>query len=107
MSGLVLSPGDWIAIGIGAMASFRWCVDLIGRWLSRNTEEAKADAAGLSLLRHDFDIHVAQDDVKFGWIKDTLERMERQLTQMQSQIRFVAIGGNDHIQEIPSRKMAP
>lgn len=100
MNQMVITSGDWIAIGIGAMASFRWAVDAIGKWLTRNTEDAKTDAAGLALLRHDHDIHVAADDLKFEWIKESLERMERQLSQLQSQVRFVAVGAQNRIHEI-------
>lgn len=106
MSAMTLSPGDWIAVGIGSMASLRWCADLIGKWLTRNSEDAKADEKNLNLLRHDFDIHVAEDRRDFGWLKETLERMERQIGQMQSQIRFVASGGNDQVRELHKRSQS-
>ncbi len=56
--------------------------------------------AALALLREEFVIYRASNDMAHKAVGDTLDRQGRMLEQMQAQIRNVALGGADAMVEL-------
>lgn len=86
-----LSPGDWIAVIFGSLALMRWGMEFFGKGTEKRTAHEEDVEQKLVQLRSDFAAHEREDKVKFDFIKDTLERIERRIEGLQSQMRYVAI----------------
>lgn len=88
---ITLSPGDWIAVIFGGLALLRWATEFLGRRGEKAGEHEEDQERKIVQFRSDFVAHEREDKVKFDFIKDTLERIERRIEGLQSQMRFVAI----------------
>ena len=95
-----LSSGDWVAVAVGLGASMRWVVDIVKSWVGDRRHEDREDERALATLRSDFDIHVSEDRLTFSWLKETLERIERNIGALQRQISSVATHQPARIYEI-------
>lgn len=93
---MIFSNGDWIASVVGGFAFFKW---LMGRFNQTKEKEQTHDQLQddkLIQLRSDFAAHEREDSVQLKWIRDSLERIERRVENLQSQMRNVAI---EHFKE--------
>jgi hypothetical protein len=99
-----LSSGDWIAIVMGGAAIVRWCIEIVHNWVGERRQEDMADEKALVALKSAFDVHVAEDRLMYKWLKEELTNISRSVGQLQSQMRFVSTGPNDHIYGLGKNK---
>jgi len=91
------STGDIIACVIGGFALLRWLIDWIRKRGESQTTYMDSEEHKLGQLRTDFDVHKAEDAQQFTWIKDSLQRIERRVENLQSQMRFLSTGTNNQV----------
>jgi hypothetical protein len=96
----VLGTGDIIAIVLGSIAVLRWVVDIVVKLRGDDKTEDRIVAAQLTQIKSDLAAHEAADRIEFRWIRESLERVERGVGNVQSQIRFVASHGPGRIVEL-------
>lgn len=92
-----LSSGDWVAIAIGGIGIAKWCIEKAANWFNLDNTKAHADEMALIQLRSDFEVHKAEDRKDIDYIKECIARIDRNIQQLQSQMRNVAQGTNSKL----------
>lgn len=99
-TGMTISTGDWVAIGFGSVAILRWVFE---KYLSRSaTEEEKIDD-----LRMDFETWKAGLIEREKAYTNGINRIERAVANVQSQLRLLVSGGNNKIFEVTKDLTSP
>lgn len=94
------TSGDIVALLVGCIGAFKWGLEIFIRWFGSSSRHDHDDEIKLIQVKSDLEVHKAEDRQEFTWIKASLERIERKVEHLQSQMRFVASGANDKIIEI-------
>lgn len=96
------SSGDWVAVAVGTVGIGKWILDIVVHYTDRAGDQTSTDQGKFTQLLSDFSAHKAEDRTEFKWIKEALgevkesiEKVERKVDTVQSQIRFVAAGANN------------
>ena len=80
------SVGDMIALGVvsfNALGFFR------GMWKDRSSEDVEQDEKIIQLTS-DFLVHKREDELQFKYLREGVERIERRLENLQSQMKYLS-----------------
>ena len=99
-----ITSGDWIAIAMGSAASLRWALDIFKDWAGDRHRDDVADEEALRALRSEFNVHVAEDRVMYQWIKDAIDRIERNIASLQRQLGLAMSHQPEKVYELSRKK---
>jgi septation ring formation regulator EzrA len=90
---MTFSSGDWVAIAFGSIALVRW---LFEKYLDKSeTEEEK-----VATLRLDYEKYISGAAERERSLFESVKRIERSVSNLQSQLRLYVSGGSNKSLEI-------